>query len=1661
MCRAGSQHQILLSFWASITAEAVAGRLDLARSGRKEIQRQRQEDVLLKLLPLLKDGLSMHDSSEMVIACFTFAVILATKSQVTDNVLDSLMDAVTGTLNSETMDAGLVCLAILTQQKSDQTVPWKIAVKLGRVCELERRLKALNKVYGVEIFALGMIQSALVSMRPVDRNERVGFIERLLLAELMNPPKVILAISSLMAMLAGVDADAVSTSGEDPIARLLRRLNDSDKFSPLVAAAMRESGVDPTMVEAKLQVTIVEPEVAPADLDEMDVDSGNQGGAQNQLICTLEHLPQRTVDEHSFLSHSQSHLFQPLLNAFTLAAQSNHGLELFSQLPLWSSSADLEQPLYASFFIRVFSGPYAAQIRRAALIALRKWLYEFSDLDSQAILPYVLPQLADPVQSVRKAASELLLAMDHSFPSGLVDGDTCKQWGVKELYGSGKKDQPLTFVATKDVSKIIQRAVLPVLEECVLDPTQIQRVLGSALKPNSSNGRSNAKNPVELKKYLRQSFFRLILMHLLATPLYSVKLGLLTLISNIVRVGGIQKRRELMPLLLHWASLASDDVARLEVAEHLDRKYVSLAMCGIVSPADSDAVPTLLSLATTASTRRTDLVAAVSECIGRIWPQLETDRQVAAADSLLSLMFPDQGKQGDLSQISRDLFQCTELSTDVLVHLLDRLHTSGEGASEHSPVSKRRRTTGNQAAAVNMSASEAGLARIRKITFVLELVDSQNPESRPQLLSHIFHVLVFLHQLKLRHQSEMSYLLSLSLGSLLSIVRHAVLHASEIDLSAVRLDVIIECMRVTTNSQVQNTALLLIAAIAGIAPERVLDSIMPVFTFMGTNMVRKDDEYSSHVVDQTMDKVIPPLIDSLRSRGQDVIVETSDLVLSFTVAFEHIPQHRRLRLFKKLVSNLGDETFLAVLITSLTERYVDQTDVVSFVVSLVNTFDIRIQLKTCAKLVALVQDALAGQHGQPRSRTESEEANRSQSSAMVFPLLRTLGTILAEPNIRGNIARSSQSFKNETDSLMPFWKDLLERMVYMVQTPELSDVLSTTIHQALSSVLSLIPVLDLIDIAEYFVDVGPEIVKRKVLRLLESRLHTQHERSLAVQTRAIAFLQTLFRVLKGSEDEISKHAAIVCVDRICELYGRKDITAVIEAARVISSDVCLDSVDKKINTLALLCLTSIIGLVKDAIVPIVPHLMSKAFALLRSSLEEGSEDSELHDATFSLISALLAKVPFIVSEEYLEHILSLSAVSRNSELDSECHEMRAHSLQLIGKNIELGKIIGSLQRTWATTVENDVSAVRQALSLLADSVKTSSKSAVVKHADKLSNFLLQAFDLRRIQFTNRTEDSYTDSGVLEIEDHINSVAIEIIYKLNDTIFRPIFVSFVEWAIKCHNVKPSILPQAQKLRRTTLFNFLAHFFNTLKSIVTSYATYMVEQAIAVLQDISSTLTSNTSPKPLSKSPRHVPADQDTLFLYRSTLSALSAALVHDHDAHFSNPSLFSPLASSLVAQLYLASHPAYAACIFPSSSSSAGAVIPTIVALATAVVDTPDHLKTLNSLICGLRRAESARVRLASVTVQLALAGVREGQGAAAGGREREGEEKAGEGGDEEEQGAVGIADEWCATVLSVGQGMVYVNDMLEDEDEEVEWRARRLARRIKEVMGEEGEEGNF
>lgn len=54
----------------------------------------------------------------------------------------------------------------------------------------------------------------------------------------------------------------------------------------------------------------------------------------------------------------------------------------------------------------------------------------------------------------------------------------------------------------------------------------------------------------------------------------------------------------------------------------------------------------------------------------------------------------------------------------------------------------------------------------------------------------------------------------------------------------------------SSSAQVSHQALGLIADLARLAPDSVLGGVMPIFTFMGSNVFHRDDAYSFKVVEQ-------------------------------------------------------------------------------------------------------------------------------------------------------------------------------------------------------------------------------------------------------------------------------------------------------------------------------------------------------------------------------------------------------------------------------------------------------------------------------------------------------------------------------------------------------------------------------------------------------------------------------------------------------------------------------------------------------------------------------------------------------------------------------------------------------------------------------------------
>ncbi|KAF4524660.1 hypothetical protein B566_EDAN012242, partial [Ephemera danica] len=109
--------------------------------------------------------------------------------------------------------------------------------------------------------------------------------------------------------------------------------------------------------------------------------------------------------------------------------------------------------------------------------------------------------------------------------------------------------------------------------------------------------------------------------------------------------------------------------------------------------------------------------------------------------------------------------------------------------------------------------------------------------------------------------SEQEYSKQLVLGCLSNCVRTTA-DPTNSPTFKTQLDVelLVQCLRGTTNPHTQRQALLLLAQTAHTLPEGLLHHLVSVFTFMGSLVMRHDDSYSFHVIAEVIDKLVPVIV---------------------------------------------------------------------------------------------------------------------------------------------------------------------------------------------------------------------------------------------------------------------------------------------------------------------------------------------------------------------------------------------------------------------------------------------------------------------------------------------------------------------------------------------------------------------------------------------------------------------------------------------------------------------------------------------------------------------------------------------------------------------------------------------------------------------------------
>jgi U3 small nucleolar RNA-associated protein 10 len=1265
--------------------------LDKARSGRKAVQQQNEQDVILRLLPTLNEALAMKKVPDLRLGCYMLLSVIASKGGLDDKLLTAMMEAVVLGWTRETTIPGLVCLSVLAQHRGAKQITKRLAKELLRVDNLSDQLIELSKQHRVDRLANGLCLALVERLRKSGDINGLRIIEQIIGSHLLSDPQCCVIVKALVLAAHQIDDDADPTLGPHLGSSLVALTHLPEHVGSVVRGALEATEVDMDELELKLNTPLRQAVVPGSPSEDITMeDSYVKGITAPDLSTLLEVLPKRTANESSFLSHNSSQIYPDLCRAFLVATSKPSDLESFDKIQILRRQSALEDTLYLSFYMRTWFGPHPVIARASALQMATRCLAgsEIDTIDLQAVLPYAIGALGDPAAKVRRVAAELLIALKNSFPANGESRKKSKElrkWAFDDLYGPGNDTRDLKWLSGDIVARLLNDIIIPALEECVLDRKHIESVFQKSL--NSSRASESHNKLERLSQTTRASIIAFLSSHAVHTPLFSLKMRLLASLNLLRTVASMTRTKVLLPILQQWASFSPAEASEHCIEEQLDPVEADDQVLMIITAGDNEGLKYLASIISgEVVVRRLAFIEAVFKRLRAIWTSLKGELRINTAQILMESAQSNSAMsdevQKSISQGSAQLLQTTSLSTETLQSLLAQLPTTAELADK-PPATKRRRTSHGEIARMPLQDSKQLAAAVQQVTFVLQLIDSSDASKHPELLKGLFNILAELQHYKTQVASELAYLQGLVLSNLLAIIEAYKSNSSlKLERSAIRTDLLVDCVQKTASPQVQNAALLLIASLANTVPDLVLHSVMPIFTFMGSSVLRQNDEYSAHVINQTIREVIPPLILSLRKEKGNPVTGAAELLLSFVAAYEHVPPHRRKSLFISLVQTLGPEDFLFALFAMLVDKYGPNEGIKGFAGDVAGSFSVEIQLLSAVKYLDLIGDILKPKPTYSAILLNANEDGIIDPKRIASNELALLPHLLSQKRLASQAGKLLQRDDMDAARIRDLYSALLENTLALADTLRDQKRLHSACGDVLESLLGLLSTRDFVKSVEGLLDRPNESLRRKILKSLEVRIDHESPSDASSRGAMLGVLPQLTAIIRESKDILYKHIAVGCVDKISEKYGKKDLEAVAAAAETIASNHCLGQSDTRLRVMALLCLASLVEILREGIVSVLPSAIPKALEYMETSMKVDDEVQKLHNAGYAFISALVHHLPYMVSGGYLDKLLEISNSSAEADLDDAADESRMECMRLAAKQIDAKSMFGALEKDW-------------------------------------------------------------------------------------------------------------------------------------------------------------------------------------------------------------------------------------------------------------------------------------------------------------------------------------------------------------------------------------------
>lgn len=1073
------------------------------------------------------------------------------------------------------------------------------------------------------------------------------------------------------------------------------------------------------------------------------------------------------------------------------------------------------------------------------------------------------------------------------------------------------------------------------LDEMVIDAGRLALVQGSALDLQSRNGRKDT--------LYRRDVVDWLMSHVLGWRADGARRALLSPLEKAVNVSRLQGS---LPLLTPLIDASKDEAEWLEslpaahCTEYLDLVFDAFTAQHVaaVSSVDAEAWKFLLGLVSAKSGIALQLRAlSLQRMANGLFAALPSSQKVEYVVSLI-LSLHDLTVDDRLS--SKAILAKLDLTSTETIAVIETLRQPLE-----STVVRKRAKHDDESDRVDQAVAD--------LTVFVESRDWKSLPGDANVVAALLAVLAAILTKRQAIKEGVDYAEQEILGGVLAQIEQ-ITDPSEILRARVGIEVIVKVIRASSNPRTSQRALLVASELARLIPDSVLHNVMPIFTFLGGSDLQRDDAFSFNAVEKTVERIVPVMAASLKDKATsrlDLYTQSHAFLSIFTDMAGRLPRHRTLPFFVHLVKSLGIEDYLPPVCMLLA----DKGKSLELPISLVAAFNAPARADTILEVIREAARLVEENNDDADPFLGKDE---SRSPARITMLLQFAASI--EKGMGGKVPPQAvvEEIVRELIALAP--------SVSEIEGTQAAEYLET----ALSGAMRLLSVDSFLTTVSRILDVDTEADINRALDLFAQRLPLIKSDVRAKSPAMGKIITRSAALLSGS----SVAHALSALDRVVATPIAAEDNALASAVPTIVAATKTVNADTAPASLALL--GALVRRLGPRSIPFVQSILDACLSLIRGSTPEVAA------AAFSTLAALVETVPTFISTKQLVALLNAAAEHRAADETGS-----ATLMSTAAKKVPSKTLIPVIMDLWKMLKSGAQAPTEAFFALLRHALRHADRNALPSLTKSLFAFFLDAFDLRH---RATTSGKLSSEAVDAVESSSIASFLELVTKLSDAAFKPLFARLYDWAVV--DLAAPANDAHQIARCTVLLRVMDGLLDRFRHLLTPYMGVL----LPLVDELLAAYTAS---------------EIDNVHLWTLLLSVLGKSFDVDDGAFWNDSSLLKIL-PSLISQLQLKGELGTLAASAQSPIASALA--------ALAVASTSENtLKRVNNAVCLATRADEPPARMAALRTLDAM-------------WERHSDE------------LIQFVPETVAEFLA---------ELLEDENSEVESLARKVLARIEGVTG--------